>query len=204
MDKQFRNRAFLPIVMPLAILAFIAILVGLFALILLWNTRESALVLALVAAGGVLFAISLASSQDRLTGLQRGVITVAGVVPVLLGGAVAVGVWEVPDEELNINRTPHIVAGALEGSEAAVVATEFAFDPDQGQLTAGELAWTVSNEGAAFHTLVIEGLEGEMKLEVNSGASDDGTITLDPGEYVFYCDVPGHRAQGMEGTFSAA
>jgi uncharacterized cupredoxin-like copper-binding protein len=39
---------------------------------------------------------------------------------------------------------------------------------------------------------------------VQSG--DTSTFTIDnlpAGKYVFYCDVPGHRAAGMEGTLTA-
>jgi uncharacterized cupredoxin-like copper-binding protein len=31
---------------------------------------------------------------------------------------------------------------------------------------------------------------------------DEGEIDLAAGEYVFYCDVPGHRDAGMEGTLT--
>ena len=31
---------------------------------------------------------------------------------------------------------------------------------------------------------------------------DDGEVELAAGDYVFYCDVPGHREAGMEGTLT--
>jgi hypothetical protein len=33
-------------------------------------------------------------------------------------------------------------------------------------------------------------------------ASEAAKIDLKPGKYVFYCDILGHRAQGMEGTLT--
>ena len=33
-----------------------------------------------------------------------------------------------------------------------------------------------------------------------SGDTDTGTYPLEAGEYDFFCDIPGHRGQGMEGT----
>ncbi|MDX1510291.1 MAG: plastocyanin/azurin family copper-binding protein [Nitriliruptorales bacterium] len=108
MKTEFRNRAFLPVVLPLAILAVIGVLVIGFAMILLWNTREAALVLASVAAAGVLIAISLAASQDRLDSFKGTAVALAGVLPVIAGLLFAVGLFvDVDDSELNINRLPH-------------------------------------------------------------------------------------------------
>jgi uncharacterized cupredoxin-like copper-binding protein len=45
---------------------------------------------------------------------------------------------------------------------------------------------------------VIEGLEDQMRLEVENGGRDSGTVTLQPGRYIIYCDVAGHRDGGME------
>ena len=75
-----------------------------------------------------------------------------------------------------------------------------AFDPESVEAPAGAIALTLVNDGSLPHTLVIEDHESDLKLSV--GSSDDGTITLDEGDYTFYCDVPGHRGAGMEGTLT--
>jgi cytochrome c oxidase subunit 2 len=73
-----------------------------------------------------------------------------------------------------------------------------AFDAEAYSAPAGEITFTYVNEGVIPHTLVVEGFESEMKLTVNSGGEEvTGSITLEPGEYVLYCDVPGHRSGGM-------
>ncbi len=73
-----------------------------------------------------------------------------------------------------------------------------AFDADAYSAPAGEITFTYVNEGVIPHTLVVEDFESEMKLTVNSGGDEvSGSITLEPGEYVLYCDVPGHRSGGM-------
>lgn len=73
-----------------------------------------------------------------------------------------------------------------------------AFDAEAYSAPAGEITFTYVNEGVIPHTLVVEGFESEMKLTVNSGGDEaSGSITLEPGEYVLYCDVPGHRSGGM-------
>lgn len=114
MKTEFRNRAFLPVVIPLAILLGLALLVGLFAVILLWNTRETAVMVAIVAAAGILVATALAASQDRLDASKKLAIGLAGGVPVILGALIAAGVLgNIPDEARLINVEPHTAAFQL-------------------------------------------------------------------------------------------
>jgi len=76
-----------------------------------------------------------------------------------------------------------------------------AFDLETYTAPAGEITFTYVNEGVIPHTLVVEGFEDEMKLTVNAAGDEvSGSITLEPGEYVLYCDVPGHRSGGMVST----
>jgi plastocyanin len=84
-----------------------------------------------------------------------------------------------------------IVVGALDS---------LAFDPETLEAPAGAITFRLENEGSLPHTFVFEEREGDLKLSV--GSSDEGTITLDAGEYVFYCDIAGHRGGGMEGTLT--
>ena len=37
-----------------------------------------------------------------------------------------------------------------------------------------------------------------MVLEVENGEPSTGSISLEPGRYILYCDVAGHRESGME------
>jgi plastocyanin len=70
--------------------------------------------------------------------------------------------------------------------------------------TPGDLEITLVEKSNIEHTLVVEDADGTTvggKLAVSgSGDTDTGTYPLEAGEYVFFCDIPGHRGQGMEGT----
>ena len=72
------------------------------------------------------------------------------------------------------------------------------FDADSYQVAAGDIRVEYVHSGFQNHTLVIEGLEGQLRLEVENGGQDFGTVTLQPGRYIIYCDVAGHRDGGME------
>tara|TARA_B100000809_G_scaffold85487_1_gene83935 strand:- start:218 stop:616 length:399 start_codon:yes stop_codon:yes gene_type:complete len=72
------------------------------------------------------------------------------------------------------------------------------FDADAYVVSAGELRVDYVQSGFQNHTLVIEGIEDQMRLEIENGGRDSGTVTLQPGRYIIYCDVAGHRDGGME------
>ena len=72
------------------------------------------------------------------------------------------------------------------------------FDADAYRAAAGEVAIEYVLSGFQEHTLVIEGREDDMRLTVENGGTDTGTITLEPGRYILYCDIAGHREGGME------
>lgn len=95
--------------------------------------------------------------------------------------------------------------GTVEDAGAALefTAVDIDFGRDEARASAGELEVTLTNEGAIEHSWLVEGHEDELRLYTQqSGATDEGTLTLDPGTYTYYCDIPGHRAAGMEGTLT--
>jgi len=91
---------------------------------------------------------------------------------------------------------------AAAGSESvALTATEFKFDPaDVTVDAAGNVTFTVTNDGQETHALEVEGNGVEEETD-SIAAGDSGTLTVDlePGEYELYCPIDGHREQGMEG-----
>ena len=62
------------------------------------------------------------------------------------------------------------------------------FDADAYVVSAGELRVDYVQSGFQNHTLVIEGLEDQLRLEVENGGRDSGILTLAPGRYIIYCD----------------
>jgi plastocyanin len=87
---------------------------------------------------------------------------------------------------------------------------ELAADPggalafDQTELTApaGDITIHLTNDAQIPHNVEVEGNGVEEVSDTITGADTSLAITLEPGEYVFYCAVPGHREGGMEGTLT--
>tara|TARA_B100000959_G_scaffold282013_1_gene347489 strand:- start:436 stop:696 length:261 start_codon:yes stop_codon:yes gene_type:complete len=72
------------------------------------------------------------------------------------------------------------------------------FDADQYEAEVGDIEIRYVLDGMQGHSLVIEGSENQLRLEVSGGSTDSGAIALEAGRYILYCDIPGHREGGME------
>lgn len=79
-----------------------------------------------------------------------------------------------------------------------------AFTSDTASSTAGKVTVDFTNESGVPHDVAFEDEGGETvgQTEVISEGSDSTTITLKPGEYKYFCTIPGHRQAGMEGTLT--
>ncbi len=78
---------------------------------------------------------------------------------------------------------------------------DFTVEMPSTELAAGTYTIEVTNEGRASHDLVIAEAGGDdvAASEVLApGASGTVEVTLEPGEYAFYCSVGSHRGMGME------
>ncbi len=102
--------------------------------------------------------------------------------------------------------------------------TNFAFTPDLLEVNAGDVLeiaiqnvepvlhdFTIDKIGADVHISYLGGTGQHAHAEIERDADVHFALTepgsgvvhlrvFEPGEYVFYCTVPGHREAGMEGT----
>lgn len=87
-----------------------------------------------------------------------------------------------------------------ESETVGVTAEDFSFALAEDSYSAGEYTFEVTNAGSASHDLVIErdGEEVAATAILSPGSSGSVTVTLEPGDYVFYCSVGNHRSMGME------
>lgn len=91
------------------------------------------------------------------------------------------------------------------GGQMAVTSSvggdEFSFQIDDGLAATGAIEVDFTNAGTTLHNVEFLGAaEGSEVVEAVAGESDTGTVALFPGTWTFICNVPGHRANGMEAT----
>lgn len=113
-------------------------------------------------------------------------------------------------------------AGGAAPTKVTVTMTEFGFEPNVIQATAGSpVELTLVNEGAIEHDFVIEVIpvtdvsssnsgehhmstdeHSEYDLHTSTAAGETSTLTFtptEPGTYKIICSVPGHLDAGMTG-----
>jgi plastocyanin len=79
---------------------------------------------------------------------------------------------------------------------------DLSFDQTELTAAAGEVTIELTNESGIPHNVEVEGNGVEEVSETITEGSTSLTVTLEPGEYEFYCAVSGHREGGMEGTLT--
>ena len=102
--------------------------------------------------------------------------------------------------------------------------TNFAFTPAVLEVNAGEvLEIAIQNVEPVLHDFTIDKIDADVHVSYLGGTGEHAHVEaqldadvhfaltepgsgvvhmkiLEPGEYTFYCSVPGHREAGMEGT----
>lgn len=102
--------------------------------------------------------------------------------------------------------------GATGGGGGGAATLNFEADPN-GALAyttttasskAGEVTVDFTNPQPLAHDVAIEDSSGKEvgATEIVTEGSASTTVNLKPGQYTFFCTVPGHREGGMEGTLT--
>ena len=66
----------------------------------------------------------------------------------------------------------------------------------------GSVKITSENKQGVDHNISVEGPGVNQKGPVVKNGTSEVTVDLKPGEYTFYCSVPGHREGGMVGELT--
>ena len=97
---------------------------------------------------------------------------------------------------------PPATAAPTEAEAQTLTATEgeMYIELSEDSFSPGEYTIEVVNEGNATHDLVVErdGEDVTATENIAPGESATLTVTLEEGDYVFYCSIGNHRAMGME------
>jgi plastocyanin len=86
---------------------------------------------------------------------------------------------------------------------AADPAGALRFDKTHAAVLAGHVTVKLTNDATVAHNVTIaQGSKTLGATKTIAKSTDTFELSLAPGDYVFFCSVPGHRQAGMQGTLT--
>ncbi|HET9769512.1 MAG TPA: plastocyanin/azurin family copper-binding protein [Acidimicrobiia bacterium] len=199
--KEFRDRVLIPTLVPLAAMAVIALVVLNISRVLIALEERSGpntvTALATILSSGILFGFTWYSSrsEERSKGSVT-MLSLAGIMVLAAGYFGAEAIHETEEEE----RAHAAEEAAAAKPDLTVHAFDIGWKEKELKIGPGKVRIEVVNEGSGPHTFLFDGLTGPKLSVASGGAKDVGEYDVTPGSYTYYCDIPGHRQAGMEGT----
>jgi plastocyanin len=83
--------------------------------------------------------------------------------------------------------------------------TALAYDQKNASTNAGSVTVDFQNNQVIAHDVAIQDSSGQIigQTDLVANGSASTTVNLTPGNYTFFCTVPGHREAGMVGLLNA-
>jgi plastocyanin len=205
MRDDIRDRFFTPFVLPLTVIG-VMLLIGMsFSRVLLAVSELGAAAIAVLAALYILGMAFFIEAKRRIPSRTLGVALAVGLISLIGAGAVAAAAG-MRSLEAHGGEGGQAAGGEGQGegdgaNEPLFVAVDIEFEQAPQALPPGDTTLTLENQGAIEHNVAFEELGDEVIVKAAPGESATGEVTLEPGEYTYYCSVPGHRTT-MEGTLT--
>ena len=146
---------------------------------------------------------------------MRKIVLLLAVLALAAVGLAACGGGDDDDGEGGTTATTEAPAGdegttdtdSAGGSQVQLVADpsgNLAYEQSSLDATATEVTIDFTNEAAVPHDVRVEDADGNDVggTDIFTKGAESVTLDLEPGEYTFFCSVPGHREAGMEGTLT--
>ncbi|WP_052666025.1 plastocyanin/azurin family copper-binding protein [Nitriliruptor alkaliphilus] len=116
----------------------------------------------------------------------------------VLVGALSLTLASCSAFEVADDHADHADAATIDGApEIVVTAASMSFEPDRLELSVGEPVNIALTSEDILHDLNIDEVDFHLVADVDETAVG-GLEFGEPGTYVAYCSVPGHRDAGME------
>lgn len=121
-----------------------------------------------------------------------------------LGAAVAAAMLAVLAlVAVNVKYDPDTGGGGGDAGPVPVTLADYSISPNDISAGAGGTL-ALTNTGTQAHNLEVEGTSVKS-ADIAAGGSAQMVLSgVEPGDYVIFCNLPGHRDQGMEGTLTVS
>ena len=185
LPADVRDRAILPILIPVGAILLTEVIVFSMSQVLLATGKTTAVVIALVAAVGILVGAAMIAARPKIK--TRALI---GVMTVLVIGSAAAGAWGIQRGPFYGDEGPHVEAGV------AVSAEDLAFNIDTLELKASGTSVAFENADNQAHNIAVFASEEDLSSPLFRGDIIQGGSNIvyevpeiAVGTYYFHCDV---------------
>lgn len=195
--EAMATRAVLPLALPVLSAIAVALWVLNISRAFIAGGKTGALVIVLIVTVGIMAGAAIASAAPRLQSSTLVLIVSAAVVLIVAAGFVSLGPSQGHEEAGGGGGYVPPTGPAVATVEVDALPT-LKFQATEFTTKAGINEINYVDKGGT-HTLLFEETEfAGFKLEVPP--DDSAKIDLPVGTYTIFCDIPGHRAAGMEAT----
>jgi uncharacterized cupredoxin-like copper-binding protein len=201
-DRPNVERYFSPLVLPLIAVFLIVVYVLNVSRLFLSAPGNVAVVLGTIITIVILFGATMLAVSPRMRSGSIALITVGFIALIVAAGSVNLGHSE-PHGEAEGGALPCDTPAAATLTFVAGPNNSLSFDPSEANAQTGLAKIEVNDATSTEHTFLFEDQQTQHEKQVVSGGQQSSTcVALFPeaGDYVFYCDIPGHRQAGMEGV----
>ena len=199
--QELRRRLLLPLLVPLLSIAIVAVLTINVSRVFLAGGKTGALVAVSVVTISILVGAAYVSARPRLRSSSLTLIASAVVLLAVGAGLTTLGAAEEHGEEGGGGGYQPPEGEPTSTVSVAALVTN-AFEPPNPTTTAGIVQIELTCDGCGSHTFLFDDSEyAGFELAVPDGTTTE-KAELPEGAYVFYCSIPGHREDGMEGTLT--
>lgn len=209
MERDFRTRVARPILMLVGLVVGIALVAFSVSRVLLAVPATVATFTALTLAAYLLGLAVLVGKRRTITPRALGAGMAMGIIALVAAGVVAAqaGIRDLHAEEGEEGGAGEEGEAGEGGGETTTevpedalvwVSVDVDYAEEVTEAEAGEHTIAIDNTGGNLpHNVTIEG--ENIRVHAEGGETAAQTVTLEPGSYTYFCDVPGHRST-MEGT----
>jgi plastocyanin len=194
------ERYLLPLVLPIVVVLGLVVYVLNLSRVFLSAHGHIPVVVGTTVLIVILLGATLLSNASRLRSSSIALMTAIFVLVIFSSGWLVLGHSQVQGEgAANLTANGPAPAGKLDVSALAALK----FDPSSLTAKTGISMVTLTDDAAGPHTLDFDDAKTLFAGLAVSGAGEKASSRIffgEPGQYTFYCAIPGHRAAGMQGT----